>query len=374
MKKQKFLFLIFCLLPIIANGQIGYILNDSSHIVKKIIWNGGHLFNQSYCKAKEKDKWVLYSPYQIKEYSLGDGSIYVSREIQLNDSIERVFLNRLYYKPSDNYRNAVLYFYKAKKINRFFLEKDSMFTEITKSDQNGLDFRKQILEFTSDCPQVKDVIQAVKFKKSSMSAITAKYNECTSGPFPHFRYGVNFGFNAIKLFPKPSNYYFTDFDYRYDGGYSIGLFVDNPIATSDFSWHMELYYSKHGMSYHMLNNNTTYDYVANLSSLKLPLLIRYTFQSNSIRPFINLGGVINYGIENESLVYQTKKTAYEIELIDVNKLIVENIIVGPSMGAGIEYIINYKHSLFFELRYNKYYSINHHLKVNEWNLTTGINL
>jgi hypothetical protein len=373
MKKQKPLFLLFCLLPLLANGQIGYIVRDSTFKVKKIIWDGGYIFNERFCKVREQDQWVLYSPNQIKEYALGDGSVYVSHEIQNSDSTERVFLNRLFYKSLNPDSYSALYYFKEKNGKRFFLEKDSLFTEITRSDKNGVNFRKQLLKITSDCPEVEDAIKVVNFKKSSLTAFTAKYAECTSGPFPHFRYGVNLGFNAIKLFPKSSNYFYTDFNFRYDGGYSIGLFVDNPIATSDFSWHMELYYSKHGISYQMLDDNVIYDYVANLSGLKLPLLIRYTFQSNSIRPFINIGGAFNYGIENESIVYQTKKTDNEVELTDVNKLVVDDIIAGPSMGAGLEYIINNRHSLFFEIRYVRYYSINH-LKVNEWNLTTGINL
>jgi hypothetical protein len=374
MKKQKFLFLIFCLVPIFANGQIGYILKDSSLRVKKIIWNGGHIYNEKFCKVRDNDQWTVYSPYQISEYALSDGSIYISREIQINDSTERVFLNRLFFKSLNPDTYCALYFFKEKKGNRFFLEKDSLLKEITRSGKNGSDFRKQLAEFTSDCPEVKDDIRVVNYKKSSLKAFTAKYTDCTSGPFPHFRYGVNFGFNAIKLFPKPSNYYYTDFDFKYDAGYLIGLFADNPIVTSDFSWHLELYFSKHGMSYHTLNNGAIYDYVANLSSLKLPLLIRYTFKSNSVRPIINLGGAISYGIENENIVYQTKISGGEVELVDLDKLIFENVMIGPSMGAGLEYIINNRHSLFFEIRYNKYYSINHRLKVNEWNLTTGINL
>jgi hypothetical protein len=357
-----------------AKGQIGYILNDSSQKVKKIIWNGGSLFNEKFCKVREQDGWAVYSPYQVKEYALSDGSVYVSRKIQISDSLERVFLNRLYYKSLNQDNYSALYYFKENKARRFFIEKDSLFTEISRPDNRGKDFRRQLSEITSDCPEVKDAIKVVNFRKSSLRAFVAKYTDCTGGPFPHFRYGVSFGFNAIKLIPKPSNYYFTDFDFRYDGGYSIGVFVDNPIAASDFSFHMELYYSKHGMSYHKLNNGAIFDYVANLSGLKLPLLARYTLQSNSIRPFINLGGTISYGLENESLVYQTKNTANEIDLIDVNKLIVENIMVGPSMGAGFEYIISNRHSLFFELRYSKYYSLVYHLKMNEWNFTTGINI
>jgi hypothetical protein len=196
-------------------------------------------------------------------------------------------------------------------------------------------------------------------------------------PFPHIKYGFLIGYEFAKLIiGDKQNIDFEHFEYKYDGTFSIGLFLDNPILLSDFSLHTEVYFAKHGYSFNTFVYNEDIDFVANLSSLKVPFLIKYAYPSNKIRPFINMGIVGTYFIKNETLLYKTTISENTIEINDMEKTsIINDIEIGYSIGGGIEYKLNFKNSLFFELRYNNPYSggDSEFLGISTFNVFTGKN-
>lgn len=372
MKKSINLGLLICLFANVGYGQSEYYAKDSITSIGIKLVDGGDIINSRTCRVKEGDTMIDYSPYEVKEYGFKDGRIYLSKEIQISDSFKRVFLERL------TNGEITLYYYKNDSIKTFFLEKEnSSIIEIPKSNGGEMSYKKQLINITNNCSNVAGASELVRYNKKSFTKLISRYNDCELKPFPHFKYGLTLGYELAKLIPLAGSQtgYANYFDFKYDAGYTIGLFIDNPILVSDFSLHTELYYSRHGFSYNKLVGTQDIDLVTNVSSLKLPVLIRYAYPSNKFRPFLDIGGVVAFNIKNESKVYETTISDKTIIINDVQKikLIADNQI-GYSFGGGIEYSLGNKNSIFFELNYSKYYGLSdsESIKISEIKFTTGI--
>jgi len=124
--------------------------------------------------------------------------------------------------------------------------------------------------------------------------------------------------------------------------------------SSDFSLHLELYYSYTKYSYFARNESTNVDLVSNTSGIFLPVMLRYTLQRAKVMPFINAGGCYAFNTKNTGDVYTSINNNGTIQINGIAKsnLISKNQ-VGFSIGSGLEYKLTFKRSLFLELRYNK---------------------
>jgi opacity protein-like surface antigen len=156
-----------------------------------------------------------------------------------------------------------------------------------------------------------------------------------------------------------------------------------PINMSDFSLHADLNFTKSGYSYNSesYNNNLSLNqniiFLANTSSINLPVLLRYTFPYMHIKPFLNVGLIYTYNIINSTAIYTSTiyPTYIETSTIDKTSLISKSQL-GFSCGTGVEYKLNNRHAVFIELRYNKLHSSSsdYILNKSEFQIITGINI
>jgi len=344
--------------------------------------NGGELVNSRLCQVQLGEKTTEYTPYEVEEYGFENGRIYVSKEIRLADSPQRVFLERLHKGETS------LFYYRQKGVKTFFIQKDSnLLVEIPKRNAAGEDYSKQLLNLTNDCPDVSDASKLVSYKKDPLTKLITRYNDCELKPFPHFKFGLIIGYEFAKLVPSEKHIdgndniirdrdnYLDQFDYKFDGDFSIGLFIDNPIFVSDFSVHAELLFSKHGYTYNYTSNAKDLDLKMNISSLSLPLLLRYTLPENKFRPYFNAGLRYAYLIKNDYSLYETSKTDNTIK----PKSLIEGSIlskseIGYAVGCGLEYDLDFKRAIFLEVRFSKLYGISkdYSNKNSMINISTGI--
>jgi hypothetical protein len=352
--KHLYLIILIIFIPIFSFGQSTYFSTGSTTSFGIKLIDDGDVINSKLCQVKKGGKTIQYTPYEVKEFGFKDGRVYISKEIQIADSSKRVFLERL------TKGNTTLYYYKGKGIKTFFIQKDStLFVEIPKQNTKEVDYSKQLLSLTKDCPNVLDASKLVTYNKKSLSKLITRYNQCVLKPFPHFRYGFLIGYEYSKLIPSvEQNENLKYFDYKYDGGFSIGLFLDNPILVSDFSLHTEINFSKHGYSYNHISTSEDLDLIINISSLRVPILIRYTLPKNSFRPYFNTGAIFSYNTKNENALY---KAAFSDNIIEISvqneESIISNNEIGYIVGCGLEYNLDYKKSIFFEIRYSKQFGI-----------------
>lgn len=373
MKKIFFLFFV-CLITVTAQGQNSYYATDSTlHSGIKVIDGGGRL-NSQFCRVKLQDSIVEFTPDQIKEYKIKNGSVYLSKLIPTSNGLRKVFLERL------EKGKTTLYFYRGKKKKTYFVEKDSLpLMELPKyADSTGIYFHVPLKKIIDDTPGFNDAIMYAAYTRNSLTKIFKEYNAGEMKPLPHLKFGLTAGYELMKLHPLSSfaDQYVEKSSFKYDGGFTVGFFVDNPILLSDLSLHAELFYSKHGYSISQSRENKDIDFVANISTVKLPILIRYTYPSHEIRPFINAGGIVAYHFKNEYAIYQALLNNDQVEISNVIKEpFLQKESIGLSIGGGMEYKLDYKRSLFFELRFNRFLSKADSNSMNSSNLslTTGIN-
>jgi len=376
MKKHWCVFLIINLLPVVIYAQNEFYSIGSTISTGIKLVDGGDIGNSRFCQVKKGDEVIKYSPFEVKEFGFKDGRIYLSKDIQISDSVQKVFLEQLVIG------HTKLYYYRGKNLRMFFIEKDStLLVELPKRNEDGdIGFRDNLQNITSDCQNVNEAVKFVGYNKKHLTELITRYNKCIYKPYPFFKYGMSLGYETTRLVPSPGikNEYISQLDFTYTGGVTIGFFADIPVSLSNFSLHTELYYSKHGFSYNQLIGNKDIDFVANISSLKLPVLIRYVYPNllNKIRPFINAGGIAGYNFKKNGSIYEATITQTKVEINDVlETTLIDKNQIGYAVGGGIEFKLNNRNHLFFELRYNKLYCSSNSVSMNnsEFHFITGIN-
>lgn len=378
--RKIILFLVFSILPLCFYGQTAYIFKDSTLVYQDKITDNGEDLNSQYCTVDTGKEEIHYTPDQISEYGLNDGRVYVAKSIYMDYAWKKVFLLRL------AKGKLSLYSYKGKSTVTFFWEKDSIHIyELPKyhKDNPEMNFRNDLEYLTSDCEIVQKSIYRVRYNSTSLTELINNYNECKQKPFVFFRYGILLGFGLNKL--ENSAFHTTiasSVNFRYESNILPGLFADYPIHMSDFSIHADLYFTKSGYSY---KNNfavdeftqKNIDFVANTTTINIPVLIRYTLPFMEIKPFLNAGLVYAYNFKNSTVIYNSTifPTYKESSGLEGTSMISKNQ-VGLSAGGGMEFKLNEKHAVFIELRYNQLNCIpnQYSLSKSEFQLITGLNL
>jgi hypothetical protein len=358
---QIFLVVIIYLFPLLIYGQSNYIETDSVLTIGGIeIIDGKDWENSEVCQVKMGGKTTRFSPLELEEYGFTDGRIYVSKNIHKTDSsTKRVFLERLVKG------NITLYYYKGKTTKTFYLERDSsLLIELPKTDKgnNAVSFHETLLETTSDCQNISEATKLVSYNKKSFTKLIQRYNSCKLRPFPFLKYGLIVGYAASKIsFAANSEFlYSSQFDYKYDPGITLGIFIDNPVFMSDFSINLELLFSRNGYSYNWSDENHDVDLVINTTSISLPVLIRYSYPSIKGRPFINVGGTYVNNIRNDCQEYEAVIMGNAINIKKTNEeSTISSNMLGLTLGAGFQYKVTYKNYASIELRYDKLQGVSH---------------
>ncbi|MCX6272743.1 MAG: outer membrane beta-barrel protein [Bacteroidetes bacterium] len=366
--------LLVCLIPAVIEAQNDYYVTDSTLTAGVRLVDGGAVQNARICEMRKGNEIVDFTPNQIKEYGFKEGKVYVSKEIRINGFPQRVFLERLVTG------NLTLYFYKEKGNRMFYLEKDNTsLIELPKHtpDNKKPVFRIELNKIVADCQNVTDAVKLVSYTRGSMKKLVNTYNGCKWKPFPFFKYGILLGYGFTRLEPstEPVNTYLSEFNYKEEGSFLFGFFLDVPIRRSSLSLHTDLTFTRNSYSYTAVTQNKTIDFVANTSSLTLPLLLRYSSPFRRVRPFVNLGGIGVYLTGNENKIYEATYEANNIYCGLDEKPLIPKTQAGYSAGGGFEVKLNYRNNIFLEVRYNKLYSLtfNNDLHVSEIQCITSIN-
>jgi hypothetical protein len=355
MKKLFFLLLVLIQTPF-ASGQTNYyVLKDKIYAGIKIK-DGSKIENAKQCQIIKKGILMTYTPSEVSEYGFKDGRIYISKVIKTDNEEKNVFLESI------NKGNLNLYYYKDRSGSKFFLEKDSGALEEflrKNNDRTGFTYRDQIKNYVQDCDKISDALKLFRYNKPSLKKFIDQYNSCKQEPFPFFRYG----FMICDAIDKPlvlrvSDKVLKGTTFKFNNSLNAGLFIDIPILLSNTSFHPEIYFQKNTFISHSVTDNLIYDININTSSVNVPLLIRYTYPSLKYRPFADIGGTYSSKIKNKCTIYTTEITD---NIVDIEKSINDNPYsqkrLGFSAGAGIQYNIDYRKSVFLELRFNSLYAL-----------------
>ena len=363
MMKCWYIIALFFILPFTTSGQNEYYFKDSSFSTGKNLIGGYH--TSELVQIKVGDHLVQYSPYEIKEFGCKDGRVYISKSVPNGDSTHRVFMERL------GKAGLTMYYYKQGWRRHFFIEKDSISTfELPRRSQQNQRFNKQLVELMSSCPSAANAARLVRYSRNSMAKLISRYNGCVSKPFPYFRYGITVGYELVKQVPSKQIADLNLLNFNYEGGFIVGVFLDEPIRTSDFSFHPEAYFSQQRISRTGVFGNMDVDYISTLSGIKMPLLLRYAYPSNKIRPFANAGGIFSYNIQNINHLYESTIINNRVNIADLGPYpLVDKMQFGYSFGGGVEYRLSYRRSIFLEVRYSSVLGLAHPSSMSDSEIT-----
>ncbi len=336
-------------------AQQDYIIIDHGRRIEGMrIKDNGPVENAHLCQVMGVLDLTDYRPEQLVGYGFGKGKDFVSKEIVVNDVRKKVFLELLTAGRFD------LYYYAAKEGGRFFLEKeDESFLELQRGEESGdqEDFQQLLSVLMQDCEHIEEVVDYVNFRKFSLRKLLRLYNTCIQQPFPIARYGALLGYSGLRLYApsKVDLELFQQLDFNLHASFTVGLFADIPIMSSYMSFHPEIQYSVHKAAYSQIVNAMKTEVELDLVMVNVPILIRYSFPYLKWRPFINAGVIYSRHIQNTHVLYQT-----DINAPSANRRLARNndflrrSFLAFSLGGGLQFQLNAKQQLFFELRASDY--------------------
>ena len=99
------------------------------------------------------------------------------------------------------------------------------------------------------------------------------------------------------------------------------------------------------------NAYITRDYNISLTTINLPILVRYRAYGESVVPFADLGFVIGLNAESDINLVETRYDVDPVEVKEYNLEIIDKTDFGLAAGVGLDYLINHKRTIGIELRY-----------------------
>ncbi len=371
--RRWLLYLVLSFFPVVCFSQANYLVTDSISSFGIRLVDGGIIQNMRVCQVRVDDEVIKYSPYEVLEYGFSDGRTFVSREIQISGSSFRTFLKVLHQEE------FTLYYFRDRGIHTFFVEKDdTLLVELPRRDKDNNSFRVFLSELTQDCPEANQYIKFVNYSVQSLTRFAENYVDCDFRTFSFIRYGLSFGLGTSRLEPLNSeNERLNYFNVEYANNFSVGLYLEVPMFLNNFFIQTELNFSRNSFSYVGYYENSTQDLLVNLTSFHVPLIIKYSYPSQKIRPFMNTGIFGSYYLMNETQHYEMTTGYSEIEITKRDgTLFLNNEQLGFLIGGGIEYRFNYRRSMMLELRYYHPFELkpSSSLGVTGFSLITKINI
>jgi len=344
-------------------SQNSFYANDSISKVGVNVINYGSAENAKFCHIQKDSQVIKYGPYEITAYGIKDKAEYVAREIQVEDSIKKVFLEVLS-KGSLN-----LYYYIDKSQKSFFVETNKLKLTQLPTRNELAEFHKILDTITADCEPANKSSKLAKYNRNSLRFLINQYNDCSSRQFPITRFGV-FGGLTFTKFTKSKNSnlsYIQDVDMNYNSGLSLGFFIDRPIASSNTSLNFKLFYSQNKMNYTKSYNTYSTNLDIKTSAINIPFMVRYTFPTLKKQFYLNGGGVYIRHLKNESTVINNTTN----NMLTENKIISDKM-YGIALGTGIQFTLNHRQYTFIEFLWTNGLKSGDYLDKQQFCLIAGI--
>ncbi len=293
---------------------------------------------------------------------------------------------------------SLFIFIDSKQKKHFFVKKDTLFKELyvkkkfaTKTVNNkkvtGLVTQKKyigiLITFFNDCPEVKNKLIHTELRESDLIKITNQYNKCKNPE----NYQENRVLNNKKIIFKKSvfaggisnQYKITGIEhdwafrtqYNTPLTYTFGANFD--FTFPELSYKLSIgtgisyYYTPYTFQYDTIISTVNYHYEGDMSTqyLKIPVLIKYTFNKNKLQPYFFAGLFFNIILDSKNTLtihkYSGFKDITESQFIfgytdgttGDYKSAVKSIENGYSLGAGIKFKISDKLAVYSEFNLGK---------------------
>ncbi|MDL2247387.1 PorT family protein [Bacteroides sp. OttesenSCG-928-J23] len=340
MKKSIVITLVLILATLSSlRAQEGYIVrNDTLTAGVKLLSPGGIKKYQEVYEEKGREI-KTYTPNDISEFYM-DGKTYVSMPSPVAGENKKVFLHQLVNRDS-----IVVYQYANEGGSHLFFSKNKgKFEEITATDNPYATYVAETYGGNSNYPvnnyQIKPTPQSIKFAEKLIYTRNKNLLSC-------IRYGAWIGggvsFISKSVIPKKNT----------NAHLFGGLFLNVPIHTY-FSIHSEISFMQEAYSYHYEGAASYTDRTFNRKSLFMPIMLRYSLNKmrGSFIPYIQAGPSVHFALKqkekNQIIKFYEDHTIIEEPPVSDKS---NSFYTGISGGAGLEYKLTSRHSVFLDIRY-----------------------
>lgn len=314
---------------------------------------------QKIVRLNDDNSTTTYLPDQVKFYYIGKKRFQSISMRNADGRVSKIFVRRdkrpfyqdgsvpsLFevYNSPNNYSLYVRI--KANEpIVPFDQDGDNVITQYYINENKDAGGNENIEKWLSSKP-------ANKRDPRFMEKVIASQND-NNLPFLRFGAGVGVNINSLQItdfMNKEANYgsqvqaaatLFAD----YRSSWGLGLHAD--LTFNKASCEKYEPEDKDGRTFHMIYNRTT---------LNLPVMLRYTFTflKGKCLPFVQAGIQGDFYLKDECFDYRVYK--YKQDEEDEPQYYYEKYDAGKSStsfvaGAGIEYRLTAKHSIFFDIKY-----------------------
>lgn len=314
---------------------------------------------QKIVRLNDDNSTTTYLPDQVKYYYIGKKRFQSISMRNADGRVSKIFVRRdkrpfyqdgsvpsLFevYNSPNNYSLYVRI--KANEpIVPFDQDGDNVITQYYINENKDAGGNENIEKWLSSKP-------ANKRDPRFMEKVIASQND-NNLPFLRFGAGVGVNINSLQItdfMNKEANYgsqvqavatLFAD----YRSSWGLGLHAD--LTFNKASCEKYEPEDKDGRTFHMIYNRTT---------LNLPVMLRYTFTflKGKCLPFVQAGIQGDFYLKDECFDYRVYK--YKQDEEDEPQYYYEKYDAGKSStsfvaGAGIEYRLTAKHSIFFDIKY-----------------------
>lgn len=322
-KKILFLPLLLAAAPLFGqtNFRPGYVLPLTGDTLRGEVDARGAQRNARLARFRAAPDAAVteYGPRQLRGYGVTGDRLYRTEKVMLNDSLPRpvlpnamldtvrraAFLEVLVQGPA-----SLLYLRDERNNDHYYLQmqgqpaqelvqttrkvEEAGGTYQRKSDE----FRRTLAGAMQACMAVQSAITTVRYNQNGLLQIVRRYNECVGGTSvtpagaprkTHVQLGIVAGAERSEL-EITQNPPLRPESTTMQGGiqpvFGLALGIHLAGVNKNLSARLEALYEKQRYESEVRVGN---QYRVALTSIRFPLLVRYTYPKGSIRPFAQVG-------------------------------------------------------------------------------------
>lgn len=295
--------------------RTGYIITNSNDSIEgSLRYNGAMDQKVCFFRASTNAATQKYLPGEIKAYGFLGGYRYESADTP-TEKTETVFLTALVAG------RLSLYVYDG----HFYVRSKNQLLPLSRDKSSSQHYVTVLNSLMSDCGLVANELS---YTQTDLSNLTRNYNNCAGGDSKTFRlhqdrleirYEFFASVDRSTLKSNHSNFSFKE-NTAVSGG--AGINISFPRFNRKASFLAELWYSQKNLHAHGIYKKSirTYyeDHFISWKAFKLPLGIRYHLTNRNTTPYVEVGAVKNFVLDNDiylirDFLYNKEVTTTEIE-------------------------------------------------------------
>jgi hypothetical protein len=296
-----------------SDFQEGFIITQSGDSIYGFINNKGSLKNLSVCQfRKNKDsELVEYKPDEIKGFRINERGFYESFIIKKEDVEEHLFLEKLVDGKVDIYKyskiNESYFILRTEDGNTYDLTNSIL--EIENEDgrytKQKKEYRYTLRYVFRESPRIVNKVNSLPYETNAIVDIAREYHNEVCDEYEciiytkqksgiALRIGLYIGYSISNISFQSEYVEKMNQDFSASGDVFVGWYFNlmDPYISERFSLQLDMIYQSGKYSFENTGYNMTY--------LKIPFSLKYTYPVKRVKPEIQLGIAYNNWIKHEA--------------------------------------------------------------------------